>query len=142
MEILIIAIIVIAIVVILVYLRGKSAASGSVRPKKASDYPLGNIVNTKPTIIERELSFVSDVVDHFKSLNLDPKKDTPFIIDGNKLQQNVKMSVAVGGPSLFMGVYHEDSNTITDCKWIKALSYDKQTIEVLSHAQDGIVALS
>ena len=142
MKIAIIAIIVIAAVAVVVYLRGKMASLKSAQTKTAPDFLAGIDVNIKPAIIERELSFGSDVVVLFNFLNLDPKKDTPFRINGNKLQQNVKMSVAVGGPSLFMGVYHEDSNTITDCKWIESLSYDKQTIEVLSHAQDGIVALS
>lgn len=142
MKIAIIAIIVIAAVAVVVYRRGKTASSRSAQTKTAPDYLAGINVNIKPTIIERELSFVSDVVDYFKSLNLDHKKDTPFIIDGFKLQQAVKMSVTVGGLSLFMGVYHEDSNTITDYKWIQPLSFDNQTKEVMSHARDGIVALS
>lgn len=42
---------------------------------------------------------------------------------------------------IFQGVYHEDTNTITDCREIEADNLDNQTQEVMKQGEDGIVVL-
>lgn len=83
---------------------------------------------------DREINFTQDVLDFFKSLYLSEKDSIPFLINGEKfgLPEN----------SIFMGVYHESNNTITNYKGIKGISLDPQIQEILSKAgEDGIVVL-
>ena len=40
-----------------------------------------SIVNFVKKALNRVLNFLHDVVDFFKKLNLNPERDTPFIID-------------------------------------------------------------
>lgn len=96
-----------------------------------------------PQVINRELSFQSDVVAYFKNLHLNPKKDTPFISSGKSLIKDYS-NVSMKNPdlTLLLGVYHEDTNTISDYKLIEATSFDNQTIDVLAKAEDGKVYLS
>jgi hypothetical protein len=44
--------------------------------------------------------------------------------------------------SLIVGVYNEDSNTITDLKVIEGTSMDAQLQNILKNANDGIVVLN
>lgn len=99
------------------------------------------IVDTIKVIFRKVLSFVKDVVDYFKKLALNPEKDTPFVIDAGKLGEEISNAPKVDC-GIFTGVFHEDSNTITNYREIEAESLDDQTKEVMSHAKDGIVALS
>ena len=43
---------------------------------------------------------------------------------------------------IFEGVYREDEDQITDVRAVSADELDEKTQEVLSKAEDGIVALS
>ena len=100
-----------------------------------------SIVNTIKVIFRKVLNFFKDVVEHFKKLNLNPEKDTPFVIDAGKLGEQIK-DVPRVKMGIFEGVYHEDTNTITDYREIEAGEFDERTKEVMSQARDGIVALS
>lgn len=90
--------------------------------------------------LKRVLNFVKDVVDYFKKLALDPTKDTPLIIDAGKLGEQIKNAPRID-VGLFKGVYHEDTNTITDYEEVSATGLDQQTQDVLSKGEDGIVVL-
>lgn len=87
------------------------------------------------------VNFVHDVVNYFKSLTLDPKKDTPFVIEAGKLGEMIKEApkVKIG---IFEGVYNEDTNTIKNFREISADKMDDQTNDLMKNATDGIVALS
>lgn len=130
-------IVVLAIIVFVVY--KKRNGSGSTN-KIISAVNVAGIAGIQETL-NRQLSFTSDVVAYFKGLKLNPQKDTPFIIDGNVLGKQIK-GVPKTGSSIFIGVYNEGSNTITNPKFLVADSFDTQTKEILNKAQDGIVALS
>ena len=93
-----------------------------------------SLVEFSVKIIKGVLNFVRDVVDYFKGLLLDPKKQTPFIVN-----QQIKNAPRVD-VGIFEGVYNEDTNTITDYREISADELDEQTKKVLSN-NDGIVVL-
>ncbi len=100
-----------------------------------------SIVNTIKVIFRKVLNFFEDVVEYFKKLTLNPKKDTPFVIDAGELGARIKDAPRVK-TGIFEGVYHEDTNTITDYREIGADEFDDQTNEVMSQAKDGLVTLS
>lgn len=137
---------VIIIVIVIVILAGlivvltnrKKAMSFPVKVRTA--YNLGDI-DVKVTYLNRQLSFTNDVVSYFKSLVLDQQKDTPFVGDGSVLANSLK-NFPRNDCSVFIGVYHEEDNTITDYKLLCADSFDEQTKNVLSQGENGIVALS
>lgn len=137
---------VIIIVIVLVILAGLIAIL--INRKKAVSFPskvrnaykMGDI-DVKATYLNRQLSFTNDVVSYFKRLVLDQKKDTPFVGDGSVLANSIK-NFPQNDCSVFIGVYHEEDNTITDYKLLCADSFDEQTKNVLSQGEGGIVALS
>lgn len=132
MKILIIVVIILVVIAIVVY-RGRN--KGNVSEGVVSGF---DNLEIKPVDLGRELSFTSDVVGYFKSLHLDPQKDTPFIMDGKVLTKRVKN--VPNAPCLFMGVLKD--NEISNYRLLCADSFDVQTKEVLAKAQDGFVALS
>lgn len=99
------------------------------------------IVDTIKVIFRKVLNFFEDVVDYFKKLILNPEKDTPIVIDAGKLGEEIKKAPRVK-MGIFEGVYHEDTNTITDYREISTDEFDEQTKEVMDQARDGIVVLS
>lgn len=99
---------------------------------------VGNVIKK---IIRGVLNFAKEVVDYFKSLALDPRKDTPFLIDAETLKEKIKNAPRVD-VGIFEGVYNEDTNEITNVRQVEADALDGQTKNVLSKADDGIVALS
>ena len=115
----------------------------SYRKKGGNSKKVKSLHCIKGEVINRELSFQSDVVAYFKNLHLNPKKDTPFISSGKSLIKDYS-NVSMKNPdlTLLLGVYHEDTNTISDYKLIEATSFDNQTIDVLAKAEDGKVYLS
>lgn len=115
----------------------------SYRKKGGNSKKVKSLHSIKGEVINRELSFQSDVVAYFKNLHLNPKKDTPFISSGKSLIKDYS-NVSMKNPdlTLLLGVYHEDTNTISDYKLIEATSFDNQTIDVLAKAEDGKVYLS
>lgn len=98
---------------------------------------IGNLVKA---IIVGILNFVKQVLNYFRGLLLDPKKDTPFIIDAKVLREQITNAPRVD-VGLFQAVYHEETNTITDYQLIEAKEFDEQTEKVMSQAEDGIVVL-
>lgn len=98
------------------------------------------IANFVKRVFRAIVNFAKDVVDYFKRLNLNPKQDTPFVIDAGELGQRIKEAKKVN-VGIFQGVYHEDTNTITDCREIEADNLDNQTQEVMKQGEDGIVVL-
>lgn len=92
-------------------------------------------------VIRGILNFFKEVVQYFKNLLLNPEKDTPFILDAGKLGEQIKNAPKVDC-GIFEGVYHEDTNTITDYQTVEADSLDDTTKETLKKGEDGIVALT
>lgn len=99
-------------------------------------------------VIKGILNFFKEVVQYFKSLSLNPKTDTPFIIDAETLKEKIKNAPVVDvdifkdKEGIFEGVYREDEDQITDVRAVSADELDEKTQDVLSKAEDGIVALS
>lgn len=92
-------------------------------------------------VIKGILNFFKEVVQYFKNLSLNPKTDTPFIINAETLKEKIK-NAPVEDVGIFEGVYREDEDQITDVRAVSADELDEKTKEVLSKAEDGIVALS
>lgn len=144
MKIIIIAAIVILGIIILVAKNRKSPN------EQANSDDTGKIKLT-PIVLHRQLSFTSDIVAYFKALTLDPKKDTPFIINMGQSEAKTQIgqlaaTLTKGVPttefSLFEGVYREETNTISNFRLLVADSFDEQTKEVLTKATDGLIVLS
>ena len=99
-------------------------------------------------VIKGILNFFKEVVQYFKSLSLNPKTDIPFLTDAKTLKEKIKNAPVVDvdifkdKEGIFEGVYREDEDQITDVRAVSADELDKKTQEVLSKAEDGIVALS
>lgn len=99
-------------------------------------------------VIKGILNFFKEVVQYFKSLSLNPKTDTPIIIDAETLKEKIKNAPVVDvdifkdKEGIFEGVYREDEDQITDVRAVSADELDEKTQDVLSKAEDGIVALS
>lgn len=82
-------------------------------------------------LINRLINFLQDVLGWFKIQNLDPRKDTPFIMQVDddmrrKLGQAPRRDVG-----LFKGVYDERTDTITGDEIDTTEGFDRQTQEVL-----------
>lgn len=92
-------------------------------------------------VIKGILNFFKEVVQYFKKLLLNPKTDTPFVIDAKTLKEKIK-NAPVENVGIFEGVYREDEDQITDVREVSADDLDDQSKRVLSKAEDGIVALS
>lgn len=101
-----------------------------------------SIVNFVKKVLNRVLIFLHDVVDFFKKLNLNPERDTPFIIDAGILGDQIKNAPKVD-VGLFKGVYCEDTNTITHYEVMDASKkgVDSQTEEIMQQSEEGIVVL-
>jgi len=95
-------------------------------------------------IIRGALNFFRNVVDRFKRMYLDPRKDNPFIIDLDncpELREKIKNAPHVDC-GIFSAVYDEETDQIKNFETVVAESFDEKTEEVLSHAsEDGIVVL-
>ena len=93
--------------------------------------------NTITSTIEGELPF-SDVVSFFKTLNLKKGDDTPFIARKSEKTKdifntyNLQFEV-VDYKWLFIGVYNEKEESITNYKVIYAKSFDQQLEELLGN---------
>jgi hypothetical protein len=94
------------------------------------------------TVKHKDILKLSDIVEYFKSLYLDPEEDTPFICkDLSKLNINITPS----NPSdhlLLIGTYKGNTNNILDYVLVSCRQYDKNLEEVLEKAVNGIVVLS
>lgn len=135
MKIIIILIVVILVIALFVYNKKKATVS-----QTPIEVAIANLPKIEKVMLNRQLSFASDVVAYFKKLQLNPKNDTPFILDASVMGQKTKNfpKVDIG---IMLGVYHEQSNTLTDFKLLVPESLDNQTKEVLSQGENGIVVL-
>jgi hypothetical protein len=113
-----------------------SSFASIIKKSKHNLYPLSK------SKIDRELSLNIDIVSYFKQLSLNPKKQTPFMIKGNCMTKFFSDATDMSANSLIVGVYNEDSNTITDLKVIEGTSMDAQLQNILKNANDGIVVLN
>lgn len=98
-----------------------------------------NIVNLVRKVINGILNFAKEVVDWFKSLSLNPQKDTPFIADAEKFKDMLKTAPEkkVG---IFEGVYNEETDEITAHRYLDADELDQKTKDVLEN--EPLVVLS
>lgn len=98
---------------------------------------------TDAEIKHKETLTLTDVVEYFKHLNLDEKHDTPFLCS-NLEHFNVKKSVIPDADEkvLFIGVYRDGGDKITDYALVYSRQYDDALKNVLAKATDGVVTLS
>jgi len=89
--------------------------------------------------IDGKLDFHNDVIDWFKKKSLQKGKHTPFIGDKNKIKDMLKQPLAkdVG---LFMGIYDQQTDKITDMVVVVVDELDVKTQEVLGN--EPLVILS
>ena len=93
--------------------------------------------NTITSTIEGELPF-SDVISFFKTLNLKKGEDIPFICQKSERTEeifniyNLQFEL-VGYKWLFVGVYNEKEESITNYKVIYAKSFEQKLEELLSN---------
>ncbi len=83
-------------------------------------------------VIDRVLNFAADVVNWFKDLLLDPKKDVPFIADAKVFKEKLK-NAPVKNVGLFKGVYDEQREVITNLERVDAKDYDETTRGVMGN---------
>lgn len=113
-----------------------------------TDKPKKIIEGLSVKVVEGTLSF-NDVVGWFKSQNLNPEKNTPFIalfdnfkqmLLGDKLEAKsdfcIPPSSEIGQhedkkAQLLLGVYNEDTDEISPSLLILADAFDEKTSEVL-----------
>lgn len=100
-----------------------------------------SVINIIKKVIRGVLNFLKEVVDYFKKLALDPRKNIPFLIDSEGLKKKIKNAPRMN-VGIFEGVYNEDIDEITNGRLVEAEALDEQTQDALSKADDGIVALS
>lgn len=94
--------------------------------KRAIQY----VKNLVTQIIDGVLSFARDVMAWFRGLKLDPSKDTPFKANLASFRDMLK-TAPVKDVGIFMGVYNESKDEITNSKVIEADGLDDQTKKIL-----------
>ena len=94
-------------------------------------------------IIVGILNFAKDVVRWFKNFNLDPRRQTPFVINAKNLK-DIIADAPVVNCGIFAGVYDNESETITESEIIEADKLDSEARDILSSAdaKDGLVVLN
>lgn len=114
------------------------------------------ICNLKVKDVQGTLSF-PNVVGWFKSLHLDPQKNTPFVALADQLENMIGSyfksdNVFVYPPlpddvfkdqskkRLLLGVYNEETDEVSNAMLIVADAFDEKTLEVLGN--ESLVALS
>lgn len=132
----IIAVVIVLAIVAFAILRNRT----TIGKKITSAVNIAGIASVQEEL-DRQLSFTSDVAAYFKELKLNQQNDLPFIIDGKTFSEHIE-GAHPKEYSLFIGVYHKDSDSITNPKLLVADSFDTQTKEVLSKAEDGVVTLA
>ncbi|MCF0207007.1 MAG: hypothetical protein HUK15_06215 [Bacteroidales bacterium] len=95
--------------------------------------------NLVTKIIRALINFVTNVMNWFRGLFLDPKKDVPFIADGNKIK-DLLGKAPTRNVGLFKGVYDEETETISYSEYLDADGLDAKTKEVLGN--ETLVVLS
>lgn len=90
-------------------------------------------------IIDGILNFFKHVVDWFKKLKLNPKKDIPFVADKEAFKNSLK-SAPVKDYGLFQGVFDEQADEITHFECVEADAVDEETRRCLGN--EDLVVLS
>ena len=97
------------------------------------------IVNLVRKVINGILNFAKEVVDWFKSLSLNPQKDTPFIADPEKFKDMLK-TAPEKKVRIFARVYNEKTDEITAYRYLDSDELDQKTKDVLEN--EPLVVLS
>lgn len=101
------------------------------------------LINASTEQIEGELQFC-DVVSYFRDLDLNEKKDVPFIANGKSTQfQDVAKGIItprVGYDLLMIGVFDEKADEFHHAKFIFSKGWDEKLTEVMG--SDAMVVLS
>lgn len=89
------------------------------------------------------LSFVAEIRDWFRSLELNPQTHDPFIVRSNRLNELIQNAPRIPC-GIFEGVYNEQTGTIEHAREIEAGELDERTRAMLDNATDDnpIVVLS
>lgn len=90
-------------------------------------------------VIRGVLNFAREVVDWFRSLNLNPQEDTPFIADASEFKEMLK-TAPKKDVGIFEGVYNEEEDEIVSHRYLDADSLDARTKEILG--KEPLVVLS
>lgn len=90
-------------------------------------------------IVNGILNFARHIVGWFQSLNLNPKKEIPFIADKSLLKERIK-NAPVKNVGIFKGVYNEELDEITHSEYLAADEIDNETIGVMG--DETLVVLS
>jgi phage-related protein len=90
-------------------------------------------------VIDGVISFIDDVVGYFKKLSLVQGRDIPFALDGKKFRE-ILANAPVKNIGIFEGVYNEQTNKITDGRYISGEDVDAKTKEALG--KEGIAVFS
>ena len=92
---------------------------------------LRSLGNWLINIINRLISFVQDVLGWFKMKNLDPRRDTPFVMQCDPEMRKMLGKAPRRNIGLFKGVYDEQTDTIEGDEIETTEGFDRQTQEVL-----------
>ncbi len=92
-------------------------------------------------LVIRAIQFVRHIVGWFKSLALNPREDTPFIIDAERMHEMLGEAPVVDC-GIFEAVYNDETQTITHHRLIETDELDDRTEELLETSQNGIVVLT
>ena len=84
------------------------------------------------TIITKILNFMQHVVNYFRGLMLAPKKDVPFVAQGEEFKQMIK-DAPVKNCGIFEAVYNEETDEIEHAEYIAADQLDAKTREILGN---------
>lgn len=103
--------------------------SGIIEAIKAAFRFIANLVRK---VIRGILNFAREVVGWFRSLTLDPQKDTPFIADATKFKDMLK-TAPTKNVGIFEGVYNEEADEITENRYLDADEVDNRTKQVLGN---------
>lgn len=109
----------------------------AIRIKNSSSMPP---IDTE--IVDKEVLF-SDIVEWFRSQNIQKEKHTPFIAKDTAQILNKftsLSSVPIDYQSIFIGVYDQKDDKIVTIKRIAAKSFDHQTMETFG--DEDFVVLS
>lgn len=98
---------------------------------------------TEAAVKRKDTLTLAEVVDYFKSLKLDNTHETPFLCT-DLAHFNVKKSVIPDADDnvLFIGVFQDGSDNITNYALVYSRNYDEALKNVLAKATNGIVTLS
>ena len=93
------------------------------------------------TFIAKIVEFKTQIVDWFKQQKLKKGRDIPFLTTKQEFRDWIKNAPRKNiGLGLIEGVYDEQTDEITDLRYISADEYDEKTKEVLGN--DELVVLT